>query len=246
MHSNNKLHSFEMANYIIWRKRVGKLGTHNTYCITRKEITMVINLHVITSVFIFVGQIGSKWESCFCCYVKICLTNYSTFPCFSPLTLSNCAFLLFANLNRVFIIVLKLKVANKHCQRHNGPRNWVRNLRYLIRKYIFILISNIYLFWYLIYHSGEKWNKCNQCDNASFRAGDLRIHLITHSGEKLNECNQCDNAFSHAGYLRTHLIMDNGEKSSKCNQCDYDTVSGWGQDLFRRNSYFESGQMGLK
>ena len=134
----------------------------------------------------------------------------------------------------------------KHCQRHNGPRNWVRNLRYLIRKYIFILISNIYLFWYLIYHSGEKWNKCNQCDNASFRAGDLRIHLITHSGEKLNECNQCDNAFSHAGYLRTHLIMDNGEKSSKCNQCDYDTVSGWGQDLFHRNSYFESGQMGLK
>ena len=114
MHSNNKLHSFEMANYIIWRKRVGKLGTHNTYCITRKEITMVINLHVITSVFIFVGQIGSKWESCFCCYVKICLTNYSTFPCFSPLTLSNCAFLLFANLNRVFIIVLKLKVANKN------------------------------------------------------------------------------------------------------------------------------------
>ena len=67
----------------------------------------------------------------------------------------------------------------KHCQRHNGPRNWVRNS-----------LENIYLFWYLIYH-----------------------------------------------------IMDNGEKSSKCNLCDYDTVSGWGQDLFRRNSYFESGQM---
>ena len=30
----------------------------------------------------------------------------------------------------------------KHCQRHNGPRNWVRNMRCLIRKYVFILISD--------------------------------------------------------------------------------------------------------
>ena len=41
-------------------------------------------------------------------------------------------------------------------------------------------------------HSGEKPNKCNQCDYASYRAGDLRTHLKTHSGEKSNKCSQCD------------------------------------------------------
>ena len=32
-----------------------------------------------------------------------------------------------------------------------------------------------------------KSNKCNQCNYASFRAGDLRQHLKTHSGEKSNK-----------------------------------------------------------
>ena len=47
-------------------------------------------------------------------------------------------------------------------------------------------------------HSGEKSNKCNQCNYASFHAGDLRTHLKTHSGEKPNKCNQCDYATSQA------------------------------------------------
>ena len=33
-------------------------------------------------------------------------------------------------------------------------------------------------------HSGEKSNKCNQCDYSSSRAGHLRRHLKMHSGEK--------------------------------------------------------------
>jgi uncharacterized Zn-finger protein len=39
-------------------------------------------------------------------------------------------------------------------------------------------------------HSGEKSNKCNQCDYASSQAGVLRRHLKTHSGEKPNKCNK--------------------------------------------------------
>ena len=70
-------------------------------------------------------------------------------------------------------------------------------------------------------HSGEKSNKCNQCDYASSRVGHLRTHLKAHSGEKLNKCNQCNYASSGAGNLRTHLKMHSGEKSNKCNQCDY-------------------------
>ena len=66
-------------------------------------------------------------------------------------------------------------------------------------------------------YSGEKSNKCNQCDFASSRAGDLRRHLKTHIGEKSNKCNQCDFASTQAGDLRRHLKTHSGEKSSKCN-----------------------------
>ena len=44
-------------------------------------------------------------------------------------------------------------------------------------------------------------HKCNQSEYiTSFRRGSLRGHLKTHSGEKLNKCNQCDYAICiHAG-----------------------------------------------
>ena len=70
-------------------------------------------------------------------------------------------------------------------------------------------------------HSGEKSNKCNQCDYASIQAGDLKKHLKIHSGEKPNKCNQCDYASSYASHLRTHLKTHSGEKTNKCSQCDY-------------------------
>ena len=57
-----------------------------------------------------------------------------------------------------------------------------------------------------------KSKKCNQCEYASSRAGDLRKHLKTHSGEKSNKCNQCDYAFSQAGHLRRHLKTHCGAK----------------------------------
>ena len=54
-------------------------------------------------------------------------------------------------------------------------------------------------------HSGEKLNKCNQCDYATLHAYNLREHLKTHSGEKPNQCNVCDYASSRASNLRRHL-----------------------------------------
>ena len=36
---------------------------------------------------------------------------------------------------------------------------------------------------YLKNHSGEKPNKCNQCDSASSQAGPLRTHFKTHNGK---------------------------------------------------------------
>ena len=57
-----------------------------------------------------------------------------------------------------------------------------------------------------------KSNKCNQCNFASSRAGNLRQHLKTHSGEKSNKCNQCDFASFQAGNLRQHLKTHSGER----------------------------------
>ena len=70
-------------------------------------------------------------------------------------------------------------------------------------------------------HSGEKLNKCNQCDYASSRADVLRTLLKAHNGEKSNKCDQCDFASSQAGNLRRHLKTHSGEKSNQCNQCDF-------------------------
>ena len=61
-------------------------------------------------------------------------------------------------------------------------------------------------------HSGEKSNKCNQCDFASSHALSLKGHLKTHSGEKSNKCNQCDFASSYASALRDHFKTHIGEK----------------------------------
>ena len=68
-------------------------------------------------------------------------------------------------------------------------------------------------------YEGEKSN--NQCDFASFQAGNLRRHLKTHSGEKLIKCNQYNYASFYTGTLRRHLKTHSGERLNKCNQRDY-------------------------
>ena len=45
---------------------------------------------------------------------------------------------------------------------------------------------------------------CNQCDYASSQAINLRTHVKTHSGEKSNKCDQCDFACWLRTHLKTH------------------------------------------
>ena len=63
-------------------------------------------------------------------------------------------------------------------------------------------------------NSGEKPNKCKQCNYSSSRTDMLRTHLKTHSGEKLNKCNQCKYASSRTD---TRLVSEpECLKSHKC------------------------------
>ena len=43
----------------------------------------------------------------------------------------------------------------------------------------------------------------------------LRIPFKIHSGEKSNKCYQCDFASAYLGYLRRHLKANSGEKSKQ-------------------------------
>ena len=112
-------------------------------------------------------------------------------------------------------------VSNRKLEDADENAQWEKaKLMQPMRLYVFSDPSTLRT--YLKRYSGEKSNKCNQCDFASSRAGDLRRHLKTHIiGEKSNKCNQCDFASTQAGDLRRHLKTHSGEKPNKCSQCDF-------------------------
>ena len=87
--------------------------------------------------------------------------------------------------------------------------------------------------------------KCPHFNYSSSGACNLRMHLKTYRGEKLNKCNQCDYAsfcdmFSSLTHLfwclchvlNEHLEIHSGEKPNKCNQCDF--ASSYASVLRRR------------
>ena len=68
-----------------------------------------------------------------------------------------------------------------------------------------------------------------------FHACNLKMHLKIYSGEKLNKCSQCDYESSRVDHLRTHLKKHSAEKSNQCEFASSHANSLKGQWKHRKN-----------
>ena len=72
------------------------------------------------------------------------------------------------------------------------------------------------------------------CEYVFSRAGDLRRPLIAYSGEKSNKCNQCECALFQKGNFQGHLKMHGGEKISIDNVTKHPHRNAFWEDILRR------------
>ena len=72
---------------------------------------------------------------------------------------------------------------------------------------------------WLIFLSGEKPFKCDQCDFACIQSFDLVKHKFTHSGDKPYKCDLCPKQFTRPARLRDHIRTHTGEKPYVCDVC---------------------------
>lgn len=71
----------------------------------------------------------------------------------------------------------------------------------------------------IIFITGEKPFKCDQCDFACIQSFDLVKHKFTHSGDKPYKCDMCPKQFTRPARLRDHIRTHTGEKPYICDVC---------------------------
>ena len=61
--------------------------------------------------------------------------------------------------------------------------------------------------------------KCFHCLKTFNEVSELKIHSVVHTGEKPNKCNQCDFAAGHKNFLKKHVKTIHEGRTYQCNIC---------------------------
>ena len=74
---------------------------------------------------------------------------------------------------------------------------------------------------HLLTHTGEKLQKCRQCNYSTNHLSGLREHIMKHTGEKPYKCNQCNYSSKHSTHVKYHNRTHSGEHPHRCTMCEY-------------------------
>ena len=72
----------------------------------------------------------------------------------------------------------------------------------------------------MLYHSGERPNKCVTCNKPFVEASQLKKHILTHRDKKPHKCDECNKTFIEARKLKVHILTHSSEKPHKCVKCN--------------------------
>ena len=72
----------------------------------------------------------------------------------------------------------------------------------------------------MLFHSGERPNKCDKCNKSFVEASKLKKHILTHSDKMPHKCDECNKTFIEARKLKVHILTHSSEKPHKCVKCN--------------------------
>ena len=76
-----------------------------------------------------------------------------------------------------------------------------------------------------LFHSGEKPQRCPQCNFSCNDASNLKVHVKKHIEDKLHQCNQCEYTTIQPSNLKRHKKSHSGEKPNRCTTCEYSCIT---------------------
>ena len=89
-----------------------------------------------------------------------------------------------------------------------------------------------------------QWRNIKQMQQLRLNASALNRHWKTHTGERPNKCNQCDYATSCADVLKTHLKTHSGKSQTNATNANMHALlqAIWGH-IYEKTQWWKAEQM---